>query len=99
MGAADNVDVVFDRKLRKELQVLRRELRQAAHGGRGALFLDHRQKLRCKDLRKKDEVAFVVGGNFKVVFALLRELLEAVDMSKLILDNTGSDRRDRHKPL
>jgi hypothetical protein len=92
--AADDVDVVLQGELREELQVLRRELGQPAHGQPGPFGLQERQQLRREELREQDEVGLVVGRHVDEVLALPRELVEAAHPPHLVLHRADAHARE-----
>ncbi len=76
LRSADHVDVVLDRHLGKEFQILRRELGQLSGGLAGLRGFDAGEQLRREQLGKEHEVALVVRGGVEKELALLGKFVE-----------------------
>ncbi len=92
---ADDVHIVFDGQLWKEIEVLRGEFGELSHRKPGSLGFDEWKQLQGEQFGKQDEIALVIGGNIDKIFRLSGKVRKALDFPHLILNHANTNRLRR----
>src|SRR5690606_29848239 len=96
LRTADDIDVVLQRQIREEIEVVRRELGKSPCRLAGAGCFHERQQLRGEQFGKEDKVGSIVGrSGVDKELALLGKPIEILERSQLILNDRQPNRLDR----